>query len=152
MGARKALGELLLKENLIDMNQLEQARRDQKNNGGRLTSALVRLGFVKESQLSEFIAKQYGLPTVDLFNFEVDPEAVKLVPRQVCAKHMVIPVSRAGKSLVVAFADPSNIYVKDDLSLLTRCKIEVVVASEPAIQAAIEKHYGMSTSNIESLV
>jgi len=152
MGARKALGELLLKENLIDMNQLEQARRDQKNNGGRLTSALVRLGFVKESQLSEFIAKQYGLPTVDLFNFEVDPEAVKLVPRQVCSKHMVIPVSRAGKSLVVAFADPSNIYVKDDLSLLTRCKIEVVVASEPAIQAAIEKHYGATTSNIESLV
>lgn len=152
MGARKALGELLLKENLIDMSQLEQARRDQKNNGGRLTSALVRLGFVKESQLSDFIAKQYGLPTVDLFSFEVDPEAVKLVPRQVCAKHMVIPVSKAGKSLVVAFADPSNIYVKDDLSLLTRCKIEVVVASELAIQAAIEKHYGVSSSNIENLV
>lgn len=152
MGARKALGELLLKENLIDMSQLEQARRDQKSNGGRLTSALVRLGYVKESQLSEFIAKQFGLPTVDLYNFEVDPEAVKLVPKQVCIKHVVVPVSKAGKSLVVAFADPSNIYVKDDLSLLTRCKIEVVVASEPSILATIEKRYGNSSSNIENIV
>lgn len=152
MGARKALGELLLKENLIDMSQLEQARREQKNNGGRLTSALVRLGFVRESQLADFLGKQYGLPTVDLYNFEVDPEAVKLIPRQICYKHLVMPVSKAGKSLVVAFADPSNIYVKDDLSLLTRCKIEVVVASEPAIINSIERHYGTSTSNIESLV
>lgn len=152
MGARKALGELLLKENLIDMAQLEQARRDQKANGGRLTSALVRLGYVKESQLSEFIAKQYGMPSVDLHNFEVDPEAVALIPRQVCVKHMVLPVSRAGKSLVVAFSDPSNIYVKDDLALLTRMKIEVVVASEQAILAAIEKYYGSVTSNIENLV
>src|SRR6201999_901809 len=87
-----------------------------------------------------------------LHNFEIDPEAIKLIPRQVCVKHMVMPVSRAGKSLVVAFADPSNIYVKDDLSLLTRCKIEVVVASEPAIQAGIERHYGTATSNIDHLV
>ncbi len=152
MGARKALGELLLKENLIDMNQLEQARRDQKSNGGRLTSALVRLGYVKESQLADFLGKQYGLPTVDLYNFEVDPEAVKLIPKQICAKHLVMPVSKAGKSLVVAFADPSNIYVKDDLSLLTRCKIEVVVASEPAIIASIERHYGNVATNIENLV
>lgn len=99
MGARKALGELLLKENLIDMNQLEQARRDQKSNGGRLTSALVRLGYVKESQLADFLGKQYGLPTVDLYNFEVDPEAVKLIPKQICAKHLVMPVSKAEKAL-----------------------------------------------------
>lgn len=155
MGSRKALGELLIKENLIDLKQLEQARRDQRTNGGRLTTALVRLGYVKDSMLAEFIGKQYGLPTIDLANFEIDPEVIKLIPRAVCAKNMVIPVSRAGKSLVVAFADPSNIYVKDDLALLTRCKIEVVVASEPAIIAGIEKHYGAgpaSGQNIDSLI
>jgi type IV pilus assembly protein PilB len=151
MGARKALGELLLKENLIDLNQLEQARRDQKTNGGRLTSALVRLGYIKESALADFIGKQYSLPTIDLANFEIDPEAIKMVPRAVCVKNMVIPVSVAGKSLVVAFSDPSNIYVKDDLSLLTRHKIEVVVASEPAIQAAIEKNYGTGAASGNSI-
>jgi type IV pilus assembly protein PilB len=149
--AKKALAELLVSSNLLDLEQLEQARRDQKANGGRLTTAVVRLGFVKDAQMVEFLGKQYSLPTIDLSGFEVDPEALKSLTRQVCEKHMVIPVSKAGKSLVVAFADPSNIYVKDDLALLTRCKIEAVVASETSIMAAIDKYYGAATK-IENLI
>lgn len=149
--AKKALAELLVSNSLLDLEQVEQARRDQKANGGRLTNAIVRLGFLKESQLVEFFGKQYGLPTIDLNNFEVDDEAIKMLARQVCEKHMVIPVSKAGKSLVVAFADPSNIYVKDDLALLTRCKIEAVVTSEASILQAIDKYYGGNT-RIENIV
>jgi len=149
--AKKALAELLVSSNLVDLDQLEQARRDQKMNGGRLTTAVVRLGFVKDYQLVEFLGKQYGLPTIDLSGFEVDPEALKMLSRQVCEKHVVIPVSKAGKSLVVAFADPSNIYVKDDLALLTRSKIEAVVAAEGSIVHAIDKYYG-GTTKIENLV
>lgn len=151
MAAKKALAELLVSNNLIDLEQLEQARRDQKANGGRLTTALIRLGLIRDTQLVEFLGKQYALPTIDLNSFEIDPEAVKLITRQVCDKHMVIPISKAGKSLVVAFADPSNIYVKDDLALLTRCKIEVVVASEMAILSAIDRHYG-TTTKIDNLI
>lgn len=146
MGARKGIGELLVRENLIDINQLERARQEQKQTGGRLTSALVTLGFVKDRELAEFMGRQYSLPTIDLTNFEIDPEAIKLVTHQLCRKHMVIPVQKSGRSLVVAFADPSNIFIKDDLSLLTRCKIEVVVASESAISAAIDKYYNVSSS------
>lgn len=151
MSSKKGLAELLVSSNIIDLEQLDQARRDQRANGGRLTTAVVRLGFVKDAQLVEFMGKQYGLPTIDLSGFEVDPEAIKSLSRQICEKHMVIPVSKAGKVLVVAFADPSNIYVKDDLALLTRCKIEIVVASEPSILASIDKYYGGS-SKIENLV
>ncbi len=149
--AKKALAELLISSNLLDLEQLEQARRDQKSNGGRLTTAVVRLGFVKDLQMVEFLGKQYSLPTIDLSGFEVDPEALKLLTRQVCEKHMVIPISKAGKSLVVAFADPSNIYVKDDLALLTRCKIEAVVAAETTIISAIDRYYGAATK-IENLI
>lgn len=149
--AKKALAELLVSSNLVDLDQLEQARRDQKANGGRLTTALVRLGILKDTQLVDWLGKQYGLPTIDLQGFEVDPEALKSLSRQVCEKHMVIPVSKAGKSLVVAFADPSNIYVKDDLSLLTRSKIEAVIASESSIMSAIDKYY-TSSAKIENLV
>lgn len=151
MSAKKALAELLVANNLIDTEQLEQARRDQKANGGRITTAVVRLGLVKEAQLTEFLSKQYELALIELSGFEVDPEAIKMLNRQVCEKHLVLPVSKAGKSLVVAFADPSNIYVKDDLALLTRCKIEAVVASEAEIHKAIDKYYG-GTTKIESLV
>src|SRR6201999_1986383 len=87
-----------------------------------------------------------------LHNFEIDPEAIKLIPRQVCVKHMVLPLSKAGKSLVVAFADPSNIYVKDDLALLTRCKIEAVVASETSINLAIDKYYSVGSTRIDNIV
>lgn len=149
--AKKALAELLVSSNLLDLEQLDQARRDQKANGGRLTTAVVRLGFVKDQQMVEFLGKQYSLPTIDLTNFEVDAEALKMLSRQVCEKHMVIPVSKAGKSLVVAFADPSNIFVKDDLALLTRCKIEAVVASEASIIASIDKYFGAATK-IENLI
>lgn len=153
MGARKGIGELLVRENLIDINQLEKARTEQKQSGRRLTSALVTLGFVKERELSEFLGRQYSLPTIDLNNFEIDPEAIKLVSVVVCKKHGVIPIQKAGKSLVVAFADPSNLFIKDDLSLITRCKIEVVVASEGAIALAIEKYYGESQqAKMETLV
>ncbi len=93
----------------------------------------------------------YGLPTIELAGFEVDPEAIKLLSRGVAEKHTVIPVSRAGKTLVVAFADPSNIFVKDDLAMLTRSKIEVVIASEAGILAAIDKYYGGS-QKIENLI
>jgi type IV pilus assembly protein PilB len=152
MAVKKGLGELLVRENLIDLNQLEQAKREQRNHGGRLTTALVKMGFVRESQLAEFLGQQYQVPTIDLSNFELDPEAIKLVSRQVCEKYSVIPVSKAAKSLVVAFADPSNIFVKDDLALLTRHKIEPVVASEVAIMAAIEKYYGSSTSRFQDIM
>lgn len=148
---KRALAELLVSSNLLDLEQLEQARRDQKANGGRLTTAVLRLGYLKDGQLVDFLAKQYGLPAIDLSNFEVDGEAIKMLSRQICEKHSVIPVSKAGKSLVVAFADPSNIYVKDDLALLTRCKIEVVVAGESSINGAIDKYYG-GNQRIENIV
>ncbi|RYZ69165.1 MAG: type II secretion system protein GspE, partial [Proteobacteria bacterium] len=139
--AKKPLGELLVKENLVTVNQLEEARKEQKSNGGRLSSALVRLGHVRDKEMAEFLGAQYSLPTVDLDQFEPDEDALKTVPREVCDKHMVVPVSKSGNVLVVAFADPSNMYVRDDLALVSRCKIEVVIAPETAIARTIDKYY-----------
>lgn len=151
MAAKKGLGEILVRENIINLDQLEHAKREQRNHGGRLTTALVKMGYVNESDLAQFLGQQYKVPTIDLSNFELDPEALKFISRQVCEKYSVIPVSRAGRNLVVAFADPSNVYVKDDLAILTRHKIEPVVASEYAIAAAIEKYYALD-NKFQSIV
>lgn len=140
--AKKGLGELLVRENVVNINQLDEARKEQKSAGGRLSSALVRLGHVNDKEMAEFLARQFEVPAVDLDQFEIDEEAIKTVPREVCEKHLVIPVSKAGNTLIVAFADPSNMYVRDDLSFVSRCKVEVVVAPETSIQKAIEKYYG----------
>lgn len=141
----KGLGELLVKENLINIDDLEKAKREQKNNGGRLSSALVKLGYIDDKQLADFLAKQYNIPSVDLDAFQIDPEVISMVPKKICEKYKIIPVSRAGDTLVLAMADPSNVYIKDDLFHITRCKITAVVAPEHAIEIAIDRYYSSKT-------
>lgn len=141
IGAKKTVGELLVIERRVSAMQLAEARDEQRRNGGRLTSALVRLGHMNDKELAEFLGSQYNVPAVDLENFEIDDVALATVTREICEKHMVIPVSRAGDTLVVAFSDPSNLFVRDDLRFITKCKIEVVVAAETSIQKALEKYY-----------
>jgi type IV pilus assembly protein PilB len=140
--ATKGLGELLIREQLITIDQLETARREQKNHvGGRLGSALVKLGYVSDKQLTDFLSQQYQVPSIDLATFEIDPEALKLIPKEICEKHGCIPISKAGNNLVLAMADPSNIFARDDIQFLTRCKVEAVVATEAAVHSAIERSY-----------
>lgn len=136
------LGELLVRENLITLQQLQKAQEEQRKGGGRLGFNLTKLGYIEESELTQFLSKQYGVPSINLSEFEIDPEVIKLVPQEVAEKHQVIPVNRAGASLIVAMADPSNIFAIDDLKFLTGYNIEVVVASDGAIRESIEKYYG----------
>lgn len=149
--AAKNLGELMVREQLIDINQLEQVRNEQKTSGGKFGSTLVKLGYLSEGQLVDFLSKQYGVPPIDLMTFEIDPEALKAVTRDLCLKHQCIPVSKAGKILVVAMADPSNLNARDDLMFVTQHKIEVMVATDNAIQNAIERNYGTKV-NYESIM
>jgi type IV pilus assembly protein PilB len=142
--SKKTIGELLVRDNLINMEQLEQARKQQKQSGGKLTSALVQLGYVNDKELTEFLGRQHNLPTLDLQTFEIDPQAIATVPKSFCEKHKIIPVQKADRTLVVAFSDPTNLMAKDDLSQLTKCRIEMVVSSEGAINTAIEKYYAGS--------
>ena len=136
------IGELLLRERLITLQQLQKAQETQRNEGGRLGYSLTKLGYIEENELTRFLAKQYGVPPIDLAEFDIDSEVIRLVPREVSERHQVIPVNRAGPSLVVAMADPSNIYAIDDLKFLTGYNIDPVVASDVAILEAIDKYYG----------
>lgn len=135
------LGELLVRENIINVQQLQAALDEQKKNGGRLGASLVKLGLLEESDLLSFLSKQYHVPPINLETTEIDPEIVRLLTEEVAAKHLVLPVSRSGASLVVAMADPSNIFAIDDIKFLSGYNVEVVVASEAQILRAIEKYY-----------
>jgi type IV pilus assembly protein PilB len=142
------LGELLVRENIISVKQLQQAQDEQKKTGGRLGSSLVKLGMIGEGDLLNFLSKQYHVPSINLDDFQIDPEIAKLINEEVAMKHQVVPVHRSGSSLVIAMADPSNIYAIDDVKFLTGYNVEVVVASETQIAKAIERHYksGSETS------
>ena len=135
------LGELLVKANLITDEQLKKALQQQDNSGGRLGSNLVKLGYVSEDDITSFLSKQYGVPSINLSHFEIDPTVVKLVPPEVAQKHQVIPLNRTGSVLTVAMADPSNIFAIDDIKFMTGFKVESVVASETSIKNAINRYY-----------
>lgn len=135
------LGELLVREKLITADQLKKAIEEQRSSGGRLGYNLAKLGYVNEKDLTTFLSKQYGIPAVDLATTEIDPEIIKQIPQDVANKYQVIPISRTGSTLVIAMADPSNIFAIDDLKFLTGYNIDSVVASEVAIKDAIEKYY-----------
>ena len=142
------LGELLLKENLINSDQLKQALEHQKSTGGRLGNSLVKLGFLSDDEVTAVLSRQYGVPSINLGYFEVDPSVTKLIPMETALKYQILPLSRVGSSLTVAMVDPTNVFAMDDIKFMTGFNIEPVVASESAINEAIKKHYG-SVEDVE---
>lgn len=137
------IGEILVKQGLLRPDQLNQALEEQKKSGGaRLSQILISLGFLKDNQILRALEKYYQVPGVEVNNFEIDHSVTSLVSREICDKHTLIPIQKAGNTLVVAFADPGNIVVKEDLRFITRHRIQAVVGTEVAIASAIDKHYG----------
>src|SRR6478672_7089794 len=135
------IGELLLKEKLITPEQLQQALTQQKSNGGKLGYNLVKMGFVKDEQITALLSKQYGVPAINLASFKIDLTIIKLVPTETARKYQIIPLSRSGSTLTIAMTDPTNVFAMDDIKFMTGYTVEPVVASEVAITDAIEKYY-----------
>lgn len=135
-------GDILVKEEVISLDQLKTAIEEQKQTGKRLGETLLRLGYINEYELVAFLSKQYRVPAINLDEFEITPDVLKLISRESAVKHGLVPINRSGSNLIVAMSDPSNIFAIDDLKFATGHNIEVVVASERAIRNAIEKYYG----------
>ncbi len=146
------LGELLVRENLISLQQLQKAQEDQRKTGGRIGSLLVRSGAIAEGDLTNFLSKQYGVPAISLKDFDVDDEVIKLIPKTIAEKHQVVPVNRAGSSLIIAMSDPSNIFAIDEIKFHTGYNVEPVVASEQAIKEAIERYYAEKGPSYDELM
>ena len=124
------LGELLLKENMVTPQQLQEALSHQKMNGGKLGKAFVTLGFVKDEEITSLLSRQYGVPSINLDHFEVDPAIIKIIPAETARKYQILPLSRSGATLTIAMADPTNVFAMDDIKFMTGYNVEPVVASE----------------------
>ena len=142
------LGEILVKNNLISRDQVGKALEEQKLSGNnlRLGTILINNGTLKEEQLTSFLSKQYGVPSVNLADYEIDPAVIKSIPPEVVQKYQLLPVNRAGATLIIAVSDPSNLFAIEDIKFMTGYNIEIVVASERDIKASIDKYYDQSAS------
>ena len=135
------IGELLLKEKRITAEQLQEALNYQRQNGGKLGLNLIKLGFVKDDEVTALLSRQYGVPSIALGEFEIDPAVIKLVPAETAQKYQIVPLSRSGATLTIAMTDPTNVFAMDDIKFMTGYNVEPVVASESAVLAAIHKYY-----------
>src|SRR6202142_2592691 len=136
------LGDLLVKEKIITPEQLQQATKVQKDTNCRLGSALVKLNFLTDEDVTNFLSRQYGVPAINLSYFEIDASVVKLIPYETAKRYQILPLSRVGASLTIAMVDPTNVFAMDDIKFMTGFNIEPVVASESSILEGIEKAYG----------
>jgi type IV pilus assembly protein PilB len=139
------IGELLVQKNLLSEEDLRRAKEEAKASGTRLGFQITKLGMVEETEVAEAISGQYGVPTISLDDFEVDTEVIRLIPEDVASKHTILPVNRAGSTLIIATADPSNIFAIDDVKFLTGYNVEVVVAAEESIRRAIDRYYDQAS-------
>jgi type IV pilus assembly protein PilB len=140
------IGELLLKEKRITPDQLQEALNYQRQNGGKLGFNLIKLGYVKDEEITALLSKQYGVPSIALGQFEIDPGVLKLVPAETAQKYQIIPLSRSGATLTIAMTDPTNVFAMDDIKFMTGYNVEPVVASETGVIEAIQTYYGKAVA------
>jgi type IV pilus assembly protein PilB len=135
------LGQLLITSQIITEEQLKEAIGLQRREGGRLGTSLVKLGHITEDKLVAFLSKQWGVPAINLSDYKIDPLILKLIPIEIARKYLIVPVARVGATLTIAMADPSNVFVIDDVKFMTGYNVDVVVSSESSILHAISAYY-----------
>ena len=144
------IGQILVSSGAITEDQLRQAIAQQKRSGGRLGAHLIKMGAITEEKLASFLSKQYGVPSINLDEYKIDPSVLKLIPSDLARKYIILPVSRVGATLTVATSDPSNVFAIDDIKFMTGYNVEVVIATESSLAEAIANYYGGRTDSIVS--
>lgn len=139
------IGEFLLDDNKITQEQLQNALEVQKKEPGKLGSILIRLGYVTEEDIAQALSKQFGYPSINLSKFDIDEKVLELIKPEMARKHIVMPVHRIGSILTLAMADPSNLFVQEEIRFSTNLRIQAVIAPESSIIESIDKYYGSST-------
>jgi type IV pilus assembly protein PilB len=139
------IGEFLLEDSRITQEQLQNALEVQKKEPGKLGSILIRLGYVTEEDIAQALSKQFGYPSINLSKFDIDEKVLELIKPEMARKHIVMPVHRIGSILTLAMADPSNLFVQEEIRFSTNLRIQAVIAPESSIIESIDKYYGSST-------
>lgn len=141
---RMRIGELLLKHGYITEAQLNRALEEQKKTGQRLGRILVTLGFMPEERLVEILSAQFEVPYVKLSNFNIDPDVHNYISEDVCRIYKIVPLFVTDKTLTIAMTDPTNMRVIDIVKFKSQMDVDIVMASEKDVMAAIDRTYTSS--------
>jgi len=150
---KERLTELLIKNKLLDQKDLDKALQVQKEKGGRLSDILIQMRLINENDLAIVLSQSLGLPPLDLSRVRIEPEVIKVIPKEIAKYYQIIPISKMGSSLTIAMADPLNIFAIDDVKALTGFEINPIIGKPQEISQAIESYYGEDSQKmIEKLI
>ena len=138
----KQLGELLLERGIINQAQLEKALKIQREKGGLIGQVLVNLGYAKEEEIAQALTVQYGFPYLPLECYEINSDAIKLIPQNVASQYNLVAIDKIGDLLTIAMSNPLNYQAVEDIETLAKCKVQVFVSTMSDISNAITKYYG----------
>jgi type IV pilus assembly protein PilB len=144
--AKKRLGELLLENGLLDKEGLTRALAEQRSMRGKLGEVIVGLGLATDQEIAQALSLQLGIPTIDLKNTPVEPQAIELIQEKVARKHLIIPVTIDRRDLHIAMADPLSFEAFEDVRFASGFTIKPFIAPRSDILWAIDQHYHLGSS------
>lgn len=147
---KKSFGDILVENGLISPDQLRKALEEQKVKGERLEQTIVRLKYAEEEPVIKTLADYFNLPYVDLDTYIIDEEITKIIPEEIARRHKLIPLFKIADTLTVAVSDPLNILAIDEVRNKAKTDIEIVLSTEEKIKRAIERHYGVALTILET--
>ncbi len=152
--ALRRIGQILVDLGYVSDEQLELLVEEQQQRPGQLFGQVAMdMGLINDDQLAQALAEQMSLRTVSVGDLTIKPEVLGLVTEPMAQMYRVIPVIEfEGDTLTIAMCDPQNLGTQDELRTFLGYNIRVVVTTEPAILAALERYYGENTESVESLV
>jgi len=138
----KQLGGLLLAKGLINEQQIDEALNWQRENGNNklLGEVLIELGYVTNEQVTEVLAEAYEVPFARITPRVADPRVVEMLPREFIEKHIVLPLFHVQGKLTVAMAEPSNVFLIEEIERLAGCEVQIVAATVHDIRSTVENH------------
>ncbi len=140
-GFKERISEILVTQQAATKAQLDQIVIEASRNGKNFARLLIERGIISEAKLAELLSKQLGLPMISLAKYRIDPTVAKQIPERIARQYNPIGLAKFGERMVVAMADPMNIFAIDDLKALTQVAIDPVLSSSTEIQRAIEQIY-----------
>ena len=138
---KKRIGERLVWDGLVTSEQVNEALKVQKEEGGKLVGILINLGYLDEDTFLEFLSRQSGIPSIDISNYEIRQAIVDLVPAEFAREHEVFPIDKLGKLLTLAMVCPLDQVTLDDLSEMTGLRIKPILCSAADVREAVETYY-----------
>ncbi len=146
---RHQLIKSLIDTKLIERRDLKKALRIHQRTGGRLRDILIVQGIISQKDLMLVMSRELNIPPMNLSKYKIDPSVARLIPEKIAKRYSLVAISKMGDTLTIAMTDPLNVFVLDDVKMLTHYKIDPILATENDIREAINSYYAEGTQELE---